>query len=111
MKPSDSFEYDPEIRKQVRFEWGRVEPVLYLDRVGREPERGIEEEPVEIRPPSSLPVWGDEGHRHLLAKYFPEQPRYACDWREAVGVLALEREQESIDGYCRRVGVPRHIPG
>ena len=82
-----------------------------LDRVGRKPERGIKEEPVEVRPPSSRPGGGDEGHRHLLAKYFPEQPRYACDWREAVRVLALEREQEGIDGYCRRVGVPRHIPG
>ena len=77
-----------------------------LDRVGQKLERGIEEEPVEVRPPSSLPVGGDEGHHHLLVKYLPEQPRYACDWREAVGVLALEREQEGINGYCRRVGVP-----
>ena len=63
-----------------------------LDRVGREPERGIEEEPVEIRPPSSLPVGGDEGHRHLLAKYFPEQPRYACDW------LGAGREELQLAG-------------
>jgi hypothetical protein len=43
-----------------------------------------------------------------LPKYLSEQPRDATDRREAVGVLALEREQKSIDGDRRRVGPPRH---
>jgi len=43
-----------------------------------------------------------------LPKYLSEQPRDATDRREAVGVLALEREQKSIDGVVgRAVGMPQ----
>ena len=94
---AESFEYDPQILKQVR---SRVREgrACALDRVARQPERGFEEKPVEIRPPCCLLVGGDESHCHLLTKHLSEKPRDASDRGEAVRVLALEREHECIDG-------------
>ena len=77
--------------------------------MAREPERGFEEKPVEIRPPCCLLIGGDESHFHLLTKHFPKHSGNANDRGQAVRVLALEREHECIDGDCRRVGPPRHI--
>ena len=45
----------------------------------------------------------------MLKKHLSEQLRDASDWREAMGVLTLEWEQECIDSNCQRVGLPRHI--
>ena len=80
-----------------------------LDRVVREPERGFEEKPVEIRPPCCLPIGGGQRHCHLLTKHFPKQSGNASDRGEILWVLALEQEHECVDGDCRWVGPPLHI--
>ena len=78
-----------------------------MSRIAEQPDRRGDEKAAQVRSPRSCPVRSDEGDGRLLMQYLAKKAGNACDRREAVRVLVLHREHESIGGDRLGIGPPR----
>ena len=67
----------------------------HLRQVGQGQGR-LQEHPLEVGHPWSIPIRGDEGDGRLLVQHLPEEPGDAGHRGKAVGVLAAEGKPECI---------------